>query len=144
MRCHTRAPVKYYYLTGARRPEYNSLVNENRSDILQDTDSLGLRIRDGLLLDVYGALITEKQRLACEMVLLQDLSLSEAAGSLNVSRQGVHDLITRAREHMENAEKALGLLEKESKYGEILRLLEENRDHVPEDFYFNIKKLLET
>lgn len=110
---------------------------------MQDSDSLGQRIRDGLLLDVYGALITEKQRLACEMVLLQDLSLSEAAGSLNVSRQGVHDLITRAREHMENAEKALGLLEKESKYGEILRLLEENQGHLPEDFYLHIKKLLE-
>ncbi len=54
--------------------EYNSLVHEDRSDIVQDSDSLGQRIRDGLLLDVYGALITEKQRLACEMVLLQDLS----------------------------------------------------------------------
>ena len=110
---------------------------------MQDTDSLGQRIRDGLLLDVYGNLITEKQRLACEMVLLQDLSLSEAAESLKVSRQGVHDLITRAREHMENAEKALGFLEKGSKYEEILRLLEEHKKQLPEDFYKNIKKLLE-
>lgn len=110
---------------------------------MQDSDSLGQRIRDGLLLDVYGALITEKQRLACEMVLLQDLSLSEAAGSLKVSRQGVHDLITRAREHMENAEKALGLLEKESKYGELLELLENNRDQLPEEFYIKMKNLLE-
>ncbi|MCK9341743.1 MAG: DNA-binding protein [Synergistaceae bacterium] len=110
---------------------------------MQDSDSLGQRIRDGLLLDVYGTLITEKQRLACEMVLLQDLSLSEAAESLKVSRQGVHDLITRAREHMENAEKALGLLEKESKYGELLELLENNRDQLPKDFYLNMKKLLE-
>jgi predicted DNA-binding protein YlxM (UPF0122 family) len=123
--------------------EYNSLVHEDRSDILQDSDSLGQRIRDGLLLDVYGALITEKQRLACEIVLLQDLSLSEAAGSLKVSRQGVHDLITRAREHMENAEKALGLLEKESKYGELLELLENNRDQLPEEFYIKMKNLLE-
>lgn len=136
-------PCQVLLLDRDARPEYNSLVNENRSDILQDTDSLGLRIRDGLLLDVYGALITEKQRLACEMVLLQDLSLSEAAGSLNVSRQGVHDLITRAREHMENAEKALGLLEKEGKYTELLNLLEENKDHLPEEFYLNMKKLLE-
>ena len=110
---------------------------------MQDTDPLFQRIRDGHLLDLYGSLITEKQRLACEMVLLQDLSLSEAAGSLKVSRQGVHDLITRAREHMENAEKALGLLEKEGKYVELLELLENNRDHLPEDFYLNMKKLLE-
>jgi hypothetical protein len=44
---------------------------------------------------------------------------------------------------MENAEKALGLLEKESKYEEILRLLEEHKKQLPEDFYKNIKKLLE-
>ena len=35
--------------------------------------------------------------MACEMILMQDLSLSEAAEALGVSRQGVHDLITRAR-----------------------------------------------
>ena len=136
-------PCQVIILDRGARPEYNSLVHWDRSDILQDSDSLGQRIRDGLLLDVYGALITEKQRLACEMVLLQDLSLSEAAGSLKVSRQGVHDLITRAREHMENAEKALGLLEKESKYGELLELLENNRDQLPEEFYIKMKNLLE-
>ena len=136
-------PCQVIILDRGARPEYNSLVHWDRSDILQDSDSLGQRIRDGLLLDVYGTLITEKQRLACEMVLLQDFSLSEAAESLKVSRQGVHDLITRAREHMENAEKALGLLEKESKYEEILRLLEEHKKQLPEDFYKNIKKLLE-
>jgi predicted DNA-binding protein YlxM (UPF0122 family) len=110
---------------------------------LQDTDPLFQRIRDGRLLDLYGSLITEKQRLACEMVLLGDFSLAEAAESLKVSRQGVHDLITRAREHMENAEKALGLIEKEKKLEEIRRMLDEARDRLPEDFYKNMKKLLE-
>ena len=110
---------------------------------MQDTDPLFQRIRDGHLLDLYGSLITEKQRLACEMVLLVDLSLAEAAESLKVSRQGVHDLITRAREHMENAENALGLLDKESKLEEVRRMLDETRDRLPEDFYRNMKKLLE-
>lgn len=110
---------------------------------MQDTDPLFQRIRDGRLLDLYGSLITEKQRLACEMVILGDFSLAEAAESLKVSRQGVHDLITRAREHMENAEKALGLIEKEKKLEEIRRMLDEARDRLPEDFYKNMKKLLE-
>ena len=110
---------------------------------MQDTDPLFQRIRDGRLLDLYGSLITEKQRLACEMVLLGDFSLAEAAESLKVSRQGIHDLITRAREHMENAEKALGLIEKEKKLEEIRRMLDEARDRLPEDFYKNMKKLLE-
>ena len=79
---------------------------------MSELNSLQQRIRDGLLLDAYSSLLTEKQRLACEMTLLQDLSLSEAAESLGVSRQGVHDLVTRSREHMENCERSLGLIEK--------------------------------
>ncbi len=110
--------------------------------ILSNRDSLNQRIRDGLLLDAYGALLTEKQRLACEMVLLQDLSLAEAAETLNVSRQGVHDLITRAKEHMENSEKLLGLLEKENRVEIMAQLLDDNRTRLPEDFYNTFKNML--
>lgn len=125
-------------------PEYNSLVRANRGINVQNTDSLDQRIRDGRLLDTYGSLITEKQRLACEMVLLRDLSLSEAAESTSVTRQGVHDLITRAREHMENTEKALGLLEKIKKNEQMLVLLEEYKDSIPKNFYDSFKKMLES
>ncbi|MCE5202310.1 MAG: DNA-binding protein [Synergistaceae bacterium] len=109
---------------------------------MSNRDSLNQRIRDGLLLDAYGALLTEKQRLACEMVLLQDLSLAEAAETLNVSRQGVHDLITRAKEHMENSEKLLGLLEKENRAEIMAQLLDDNRTRLPEDFYNTFKNML--
>lgn len=110
---------------------------------MSNENSLGQRIRDGLLLDSYGSILTEKQRMACEMVLLQDLSLSEAAEALCVSRQGVHDLITRAKEHMESSERALGLLEKENSVERMIRFLEENRTRLPEDFYSTFKNMLE-
>ncbi len=111
---------------------------------MQNTDSLDQRIRDGRLLHTYGSLITEKQRLACEMVRSRDLSLSEAAESVSVSRQSVHDLVTRAKEHMENAEKALGLLEKTNKNEQILKLLEEYKDSIPKNFYDNAREILES
>lgn len=95
------------------------------------------RVRDGLLLDNYGAQLTEKQRMACEMILMQDLSLSEAAEALGVSRQGVHDLITRAREHMEEYEKSFGLIARRQQMEQVL---EENRERLPEDFYATFKK----
>lgn len=101
------------------------------------------RIRDGLLLDAYGGLLTEKQLLACEMILLQDLSLSEAASSLGVSRQGIHYLVSRAREHMEETESQLGILNKESAREKMTRLLGERRAELPEDFYNEFAKLLE-
>ena len=109
---------------------------------MSELNSLQQRIRDGLLLDAYSSLLTEKQRLACEMTLLQDLSLSEAAESLGVSRQGVHDLVTRSREHMENCERSLGLIEKNNILEEMENYLDENKDRLPQDFYDKIKIML--
>ena len=106
---------------------------------MAEKDSLNQRVRDGLLLDNYGAQLTEKQRMACEMILMQDLSLSEAAEARGVSRQGVHDLITRAREHMEEYEKSFGLIARRQQMEQVL---EENRERLPEDFYATFKKIL--
>lgn len=109
---------------------------------MSELNSLQQRIRDGLLLDAYSSLLTEKQRLACEMTLLQDLSLSEAAESLGVSRQGVHDLVTRSREHMENCERSLALIEKNNILEEMENYLDENKDRLPQDFYDKFKIML--
>ena len=110
---------------------------------MAEKDSLDQRIRDGLLLDNYGAQLTEKQRMACEMILMQDLSLAEAAETLGVSRQGVHDLITRAREHMEGYEKSFGLVARRHETETMEQMLEDNRERLPEDFYAAFKKILE-
>lgn len=107
---------------------------------VSEKNSLEQRVKDGLLLDSYGTQLTEKQRGACEMVLLRDLSLAEAAENLGVSRQGVHDLITRAREHMEELESSLRLVEKRR---EMEKALEDNKSRLPEDFYAAFKKILE-
>lgn len=105
-------------------------------------NKLEQRIRDGLLLDIYGSQLTEKQKIACEMVLLQDLSFSEAAEQLGVSRQGVHDLVTRAREHMEETEEALGVLGRELKLKKVFETLEEHRNEIPKAVYLKLNKLL--
>lgn len=101
------------------------------------------RVRDGLLLNVYGTLLTEKQRLVCEMVLLQDLSLAEAAESLGISRQGIHDMVTRSKERMEKTEKCLGLLKKEAARKEIAELLETHRTELPRELYDRFAELLD-
>lgn len=101
------------------------------------------RVRDGALLDIYGGLLTEKQRMACEMVLLCDLSLSEAGESIGVSRQAVHDLVVKSKEKMEDLEKVLKLLDKDEKIKKVLKILEDNRQCPAGIFYDEIKSLLE-
>ena len=46
-----------------------------------------------LLLDYYGELLSQKQRTCFDLYYNQDLSLSEIAAELGVSRQGVHELL---------------------------------------------------
>lgn len=49
-----------------------------------------------LLYDYYGDLLTERQKECFELRYYQDLSLSEIGEELGISRQGVHDNLSRA------------------------------------------------
>ena len=70
------------------------------------------RIRTNLLFDLYGKLITDKRSQALRLYLEEDLSLSEIAEAMGVSRQAVHDGILRAEAKLEEYERTLGLLAK--------------------------------
>ena len=64
-------------------------------------------LQQTLLYDFYGELLTEHQRKVYEEVVLNDLSYSEAAEMFGVSRQGVHELLTRAARKMFEMEEKL-------------------------------------
>ena len=69
-------------------------------------------ITDGLLLDFYGNLLTEKTMNTLELYLDDDLSLKEIAEDANISRQGVHDTVKRGLNQLREYEAKLGLAEK--------------------------------
>jgi predicted DNA-binding protein YlxM (UPF0122 family) len=60
------------------------------------------------LLDVYGALLTDRQREACRLHLDEDLSFTELAERFGCSRSGAHDLVRRALAQLEHYEERLG------------------------------------
>lgn len=66
----------------------------------------------GLLFDFYGKLLSDKQQDAIEMYYIDDLSLSEIAEELDISRQGVHDALKRAEGRLYAFEEKLKLVEK--------------------------------
>ena len=66
-----------------------------------------------LLFDYYGDLLTERQKLCFDMRYNQDLSLSEIAMELNVSRQGVYDNLNRAEALLKNMEEKTGLVSRD-------------------------------
>ncbi|MBQ8922627.1 MAG: hypothetical protein IJ060_10815 [Oscillospiraceae bacterium] len=61
-----------------------------------------------LLLDCYGSFLTEKQRELLEGYYYDDLSLSELAEPLGISRQAVYDRIHRGERRLEALEAQIG------------------------------------
>lgn len=67
-------------------------------------------VRKGRLLDIYGPLLTERQRRCMEMYFEMDLSLTEIGEELGISRQGAYDMLRRASRSLEEYEERLHLL----------------------------------
>jgi predicted DNA-binding protein YlxM (UPF0122 family) len=69
-------------------------------------------VRQSMLYDFYGELLTEHQKRVYEDVINNDLSYSEIARINNISRQGVYDMIKRCDKILEEYEEKLQLVDK--------------------------------
>ena len=65
-----------------------------------------------LLLDIYGNMLTDKQRDLIDLYYNEDLSLGEIAQHEHITRQGVRDSIKRGEGFLLELEQKLGLLKK--------------------------------
>ena len=72
------------------------------------------------LIDLYGGLLTDNQLTTLEYYYMDDLTLSEIAENLNITRSAVHDTIKKATTVLINYEEKLNLLEKENKKNQLL------------------------
>ena len=66
----------------------------------------------GYLIDFYGELLSERKRSVIDMYYNEDFSLAEIAEEINISRQGVRDIIKKAEEELNFYEEKLGLAKK--------------------------------
>ena len=64
------------------------------------------------LYDIYGDLLTEKQKAYFEDYYFSDLSISEIASNYDISRNGVHDQLKRVVNSLNEYEKVLRLKDK--------------------------------
>lgn len=80
-----------------------------------------------LLYDYYGGVLTEKQSEVYDAYHNADLNLSEIAENLSITRQGVHDLLSRAEQSLFTLESKLGFVsrftQQKEKADDILALL---------------------
>ena len=73
-------------------------------------------VRMSLLYDLYGGMLTEKQRELFTLYYEEDLSLAEIAQNEGITRQGVRDTIVRAEEALVELEDRLRLLDRLEEY----------------------------
>ncbi|MCR5807283.1 MAG: DNA-binding protein [Oscillospiraceae bacterium] len=85
----------------------------------------GKDLKYSLLLDYYSAMLTDKQADAMDLYYNEDLSLSEIAEDLEISRQGVRDLIKRGEQITDELEEKLCLMAKAEKINELCDVLEQ-------------------
>ncbi len=64
------------------------------------------------LLDVYGKTLNKRQLDVMATYYNEDLSLSEIADNMQISKQGVRDIIKRAEAHLMQLEMQLSFIEK--------------------------------
>ncbi len=85
-------------------------------------------MRYSLLLDFYGELLPSAQREMMELYYNEDLSLSEIAEQVGITRQGVRDSVRRAEELLSDYEAKLGMAERFAHLSEVEALLYKIKD----------------
>lgn len=79
---------------------------DNTGDVMEDI------VKQSLLYDFYGELLTERQQEIYKEVVFNDMSLGEVALDQGISRQGVHDLVKRCDRILAGYEEKLQLVSK--------------------------------
>ena len=93
--------------------------------------------KTSMLFDIYGGLLTDKKKRVMEMYHEDDMSLSEIAEELEVSRAAVHDSLRSAERLLRSYEDKLGILadylRKEKLADELRTYISEARDLLAKD-----------
>lgn len=81
-------------------------------------------LRQVMLYDIYGELLSEKRTEILDLYYNEDLSLSEIADEYGITRQGVMSAVQKSERILENFEEKLGLLTKFKTLSENMKELE--------------------
>jgi len=93
-----------------------------------------------MLLDMYGNLLTTKQQDILDLYYNQNLSLTEIAEDIDITRQGVRKILVDGEKKLETYESKLNLLKKKQDNNKIIEELIQETDDL--SFKEKLRKLL--
>lgn len=103
-------------------------------------ESIGKKVELAWLMAFYGGLLTDKQRQVLTLHCEEDLSLAEIAQVAGISRQGVHELLSRASQRLQELEAQLGMA---ARFRRMQKGLEACREALRQQRYEEVEKLLD-
>lgn len=102
------------------------------------------RVRISILLDLYGELLTDKQKNIMNFYFNEDLSLAEISEITNTSRQAIYDIIKRCEKLLSHYDGCLKLFEKEQESFKLKKHIHNDLENLKEDINIDAKiKLIE-
>lgn len=102
------------------------------------------KIEISMLWQIYGALLTEKQKEYIDYYYNEDLSLAEIAQNDGITRQGVRDIIKKGEKKLFEYEKKLEFMKRMSKQENVIEnVLKEIAKIDSKDTDKQISKILE-
>ncbi len=82
------------------------------------------KIQISILLSLYGNLLTKTQQKYMDLYYNEDLSLSEIGENENITRQAVRTILVKSKNKLQEYEKNLKFMSKETKIKELIEKLE--------------------
>lgn len=86
-----------------------------------------------ILLDFYSSLLSEKQAEMMQRYYNEDLSLSEIAAEMNITRQGVRDALKKSEAILKEAEKQMGFAKRFIDMAKELKVIREQTEELITD-----------
>ena len=86
-----------------------------------------------ILLDFYSSLLSEKQAEMMQRYYNEDLSLSEIAAEMNITRQGVRDALKKSEAILKEAEKQMGFSKRFIDMAKELKIIREQTEELITD-----------
>ena len=85
------------------------------------------RLETNVLFDIYGQLLTKRQREICSLYYEEDFSYSEIAEELSISRAAVQDSLKKSLTQLQKYESVIHYIEKRKKIIELLEQLNDDK-----------------
>ena len=104
-------------------------------------EDLNRKVDLAFLSAFYGGMLTEKQRRILSLYCEEDLSLGEIAADVGISRQAVHETITRAAARLNGMEASLGVA---ARFRRMESGLQEAQDALKNKDYSRAEQLLDS